>query len=374
MSSDRNLEDTFVKRNDCAGVDADRAILNPIPADLSGFIASDETDSNTDSQAGAFIGRYQIIRKLGKGGFGIVFLARDSDLDRLVAIKLPHVHRMLNDGYRQMYLMEARTLARLDHPAIVPIFDCGVIADGRCFVVSKYIEGRDLAHELSQRAISTIEIVRLVAGVAEALHHVHQARVIHRDVKPANLLLGLDGRVYVADFGLALRDDPVLNAKETFAGTPNYMSPEQVRGEGHRVDGRSDQFSLGVVMYEMLTRERPFSGGSSHDVLYRILSQDPIPPRQLNRSVPAELNRICLKLLSKLASQRYDETIDLANDLREWIKKAEGTSANIEGLAVSNPSYKPYGPGTATTGSNATVTVIPRGLRAFTRADAYFFP
>ena len=194
---------------------------------------------------------------------------------------------------------------------------------------------------------------------------------MHRDIKPANLLLGDDGRIYVADFGLALREDP-SNTTTTTAGTPNYMSPEQVRGEGHRVDGRSDQFSLGVVMYELLTGERPFAGGASNDVLHRIQTLDPVPPRQLNRAVPSELNRICLKLLSKLASQRYPQTIELAHDLLEWLGQADSLSADQPG---SLRGLSPNGIDRRKPAEDSIVrsAVIPRGLRAFTRADAYFF-
>ena len=372
MADPNPSEKTHVRRTVDFDGEVDDTLLTPVPADLSGFVLNNESETGDDSQAGAFIGRYQILRRLGRGGFGIVFLSRDTELDRLVAIKLPHLHRMQSDQFRQMYLLEARTLARLDHAAIVPIYDCGVIDDGRCFVVSKYIEGRDLSRMLSEGRIEPPEIARMLADVADALHHVHQAKIVHRDIKPANLLLGNDGRIYVADFGLALRDDPLLPQENSLAGTPNYMSPEQVRGEGHRVDGRSDQFSLGVVMYELLTGERPFSGGASHDVLFRILTQDPVPPRHLNRSVPIELNRICLKLLSKLASQRYEETGGLALDLRAWIRDSEtvGVDGSDQAMVSATNTRPSQGLGNPPA---QNMTVVPRGLRAFTRADAYFF-
>ena len=373
MDKQKNLDDTVVR----PGLTSRSEVLegelpNPVPADLSGFLLNDKSDQNVESQVGAFIGRYQIIRRLGRGGFGIVFLANDADLDRLVAVKLPHLHRAQHQNYLQTFLREARTLARLDHSSVVPIYDCGLIDDGRCFVVSKYIEGRDLSHVMLQGPLPTVEIARLLIDVAQALDHVHRARIVHRDIKPANILVGDNGRVYVADFGLALRDEAVSGGQEGLAGTPSYMSPEQVRGEGHRIDGRSDQFSLGVVMYEMLTGERPFSGGASHDVLYRILTRDPVPPRELKRSVPTELNRICLKLLSKLASQRYAETIELAEDLREWLSKAEVREGDAGGVAQSAAKVS-VPEASARDGSAFVVTIVPRGLRAFSRADAYFF-
>ena len=373
MEKPSNLDDTVVRPGGLPMRGAEHGELpNPVSADLTGFLSDEKSDQSVESLAGAFIGRYQIISRLGRGGFGVVFLAKDADLDRLVALKLPHLHRAQHQNYLQTFLREAQTLARLDHPAVVPIYDCGLISDGRCFVVSKYIEGRDLAHLMSQGPLPHANIARLLIDVAQALDHVHRARIVHRDIKPANILVGDNGRVYVADFGLALRDEPVSGGHEGLAGTPSYMSPEQVRGEGHRIDGRSDQFSLGVVMYEMLTGEKPFSGGASHDVLYRIMTRDPVPPRELKRSIPAELNRICLKLLSKLASQRYAETIELAEDLREWLNKAEFRKGETGNFAPSVSRVSAQADASRDA-SAPIVTIVPRGLRAFSRADAYFY-
>ncbi len=345
-------------------------LLKPVEADWSGI--DEPQNSVLASVSGAHLGRYEIVRRIGQGGFGKVFLARDSELDRMVAIKLPHLERMKEEHLKQMYLQEAKTLAKLDHPAIVPIYDCGVIADGRCFVVSKYIQGSDLAKLLATGPLQLSEAVQLLIAITEALHFVHRSGFVHRDIKPANLLLGDDGRVYVADFGLAVRDETTAELTSV-AGTPGYMSPEQIRREGHRIDGRSDQFSLGVVMYEMLTGARPFVGGSSKEVMELILRHEPSPPRVTNARVPAELNRICLKLLSKLASQRYAETIELVHDLRNWLKSAQLSSFEIEAatqaLSVSDLTNSDQHSSTRLRQS----LIVPRGLRSFTRADAYFY-
>lgn len=327
---------------------------------------------------GLYIGRYQIQRRLGRGGFGTVYLATDLELDRLVAIKLPHEHRMHSDSAKRTYLLEARTLAKLDHPNIVPVYDFGILADGRCFVVSKYVDGQDLAQILSTRRFAPIEAAKFVITVAEALHNVHMARVVHRDIKPANLLVGNDGRIFVADFGLALAETggPVDKVrKDELLGTPGYMSPEQIRREGHRIDGRSDQFSLGIVFYELLTGERPFKGGNSSDLMRKILVSDPTPPSQLKPEVPAELSRICMKLLSRLASDRYPDMLGLAKDLRGW-NDLESINANF----LSNDTSSPVIPttqqlvvDTKLDSPSTEIIVIPRGLRAFSRKDAYFF-
>src|SRR5450755_883772 len=188
------------------------------------------------------IGRYRIKNVLGKGGFGLVYLAHDEQLHRLVAIKVPHARLISRPEDAEAYLTEARTVANLDHPNIVPVHDVGSTEDCPCYVVSKYIDGTDLATRLKQSRLSIHETVELAATVAEALHHAHKQGLVHRDIKPGNILLDQSGKPFVADFGLALREQD-FGKGPNFAGTPAYMSPEQARGEGHRVDGRSDIFS-----------------------------------------------------------------------------------------------------------------------------------
>ena len=184
------------------------------------------------------IGRYRIERVLGKGGFGLVYLAHDDQLSRPVAIKVPHRELVDRLEDAEAYLTEARTVANLDHPHIVPVFDVGSTEQFPCFVVSKFIDGTDLATRLKQSRLSIHETVELVATVAEALHHAHKQGLVHRDIKPGNILLDKSGKPFVADFGLALREQDVGKGPR-YAGTPAYMSPEQARGEGHRVDGRA---------------------------------------------------------------------------------------------------------------------------------------
>ena len=355
----------------------DSPVESRLPDSESSATETGSTMPVSSEGNGAFIGRYRIQGQLGRGGFGTVYLANDTELDRLVAIKLPHHHRMSSETAKRSYLLEARTLAKLDHPNIVPVFDFGVMTDGRCFVVSKYVDGQDLSQLLMTKRFSPLEIAKLIATVAEALYCVHESQIVHRDIKPANLLVGHDGRIFIADFGLALAES-TADEKNALLGTPGYMSPEQIRREGHRVDGRTDQFSLGVVMYELLTGDRPFKGGNSSDVLQKILVSDPVPPSQRNPAVPLELSRICIKLLSRLASDRYPHMLSLAKDLHDWL---DLESMN-EQLVNENPTAEAF----AITQSIATefpskllpttlpnTLVIPRGLRAFSRRDSYFF-
>jgi hypothetical protein len=263
-------------------------------------------------------GRYRLLRKLGEGSFGSVYLCVDDDLQRRVALKVPRPEALARLSDVDLYLREAQMAASLDHPNIVPVYDVGRAIDGSVYVVSKLVEGQSLGEYIQQRHPDDRAMAQILTKVADALHHAHTRKLIHRDIKPANILIDVQtDEPYVTDFGLSIRtEDPVQGTE--LAGSPAYMSPEQLLGERTQLDGRSDLFSLGVVMYQSLTGRLPFEGKTREEVAREILETEPFRPQQLRAEVPAELERICWKLLRKDPADRYQSGENVARDLEHW--------------------------------------------------------
>jgi len=263
------------------------------------------------------LGRYEVLNELGKGAMGVVYLAKDPVIGRLVAVKTIRTSQMGDDDsesreFRERFVREAQTAGILSHPNIVTIHDIGEDTESRTsFIAMEYIEGRNLKTLLADKKKFTWdEVADLIAQIGEALDYAHRKGIIHRDVKPANIILTTDGKVKITDFGIAKVASSNLTTTGQFLGTPNYMSPEQVSGAP--VDGRSDIFSLGVVLYEMLTNRKPFQGDNLTAISYKIVHEDFTPPGDLSPEVPHEFNPIVARAMAKDPWNRFQRGKDMA--------------------------------------------------------------
>src|SRR5215813_453281 len=274
------------------------------------------------------VGRYEIIGELGRGAMGVVYKAKDPTIGRTVALKTMRLdtHGLDSGELLRRFQNEARAAGLLNHPNIVTIYDAGE-QDGMFYIAMEFIEGVTLHKILMERkTLRPMEIVDLARQVCAGLDHAHAHGVIHRDIKPANIMVEPDGTAKIMDFGIA-KSGGGLTSTGQVLGTPNYMAPEQVRG--HQLDGRSDLFSFGVMMYEMVTGEKPFQGNNVTTIIYKIIHEDPVPPRELDVSVHPGLSSIVMKTLAKRADDRYQTGAELVRAL-EGYKSAAGTEESTQ--------------------------------------------
>jgi len=266
--------------------------------------------------AGTHLGRYEILAEIGRGGMGVVYRARDPKIDRLVAIKTISLLGQEPEDvreYRERFVLEARAAGRLSHPGIVTIFDVGEEPESRDpYIVMEYVNGESLRKLLAaeNKKIPLRSALQLVQELAEALHYAHSQGVIHRDIKPSNVLVTPDWHAKIADFGIAKLNLAQLTIPGQLLGSPAYMSPEQLSGEG--VDARSDLFSLGVILYTMITGYRPFQGNSATTVCFKVVNRDPIPVTSFDADLPSELDEIITRAMAKNVTERFQTGAEMA--------------------------------------------------------------
>ena len=278
------------------------------------------------------IDRFDLVARLGVGGFGTVWKARDRELDRIVAVKIPR-RGQLSSAEIEQFFREARSAAQLRHPNIVPVYEVGREGE-TLFIVSDFVRGVTLSDWLTGHRPGFREVALLSAIIANALEHAHEHGIVHRDLKPSNIMLDEVGQPHLMDFGLAKRAtaEITMTVEGQILGTPAYMSPEQAAGEGHWTDRRSDIYSFGVILFELLTGELPFRGNAQMQVHQR-LTEDAPEPRKLNRFIPRDLATICAKCLEREPGRRYSTSAALGEEFQRYLR-----GEPIEARPLSRPA------------------------------------
>src|SRR5436309_6333143 len=267
------------------------------------------------------LGDYELLEEVGRGGQGVVFRARQKSLNRTVALKVISLGQWASKAHLKRFRLEAEAAARLEHPGIVPIHEVGE-RDGSCYFSMKFIEGGQLDEVARREPMPIRRAAELVAKMARTVHYAHDHGILHRDIKPGNILLDRKGEPHLTDFGLARLVESESSVTQTLdvIGTPSYMASEQAVGNNAAVSSATDVYGLGAVLYQLLTGQPPFAGGTTYETIKLLLETEPKKPRLLNPKIDRDLSTICLKCLEKHPKRRYPSALDLAEDLERWLK------------------------------------------------------
>ena len=267
------------------------------------------------------LGDYELLEEVGRGGQGVVFRARQKSLNRIVALKVISLGQWASKAHVKRFRREAEAAASLDHPCIVPIYEVGE-RDGQCYFSMKFVEGGQLDEVVRRAPMSIRQAAELIAKVARTVHYAHEHGILHRDIKPGNILLDQKGEPHLTDFGLArlVETESTMTRTLEVLGTPSYMSPEQAMGNNSAVSSATDVYGLGAVFYQLLTGQPPFAGGATYETIKLLLDTEPKEPRLVNPKIDRDLSTICLKCLEKDPKRRYSSALALAEDLERWLK------------------------------------------------------
>src|SRR5262249_49771694 len=266
-------------------------------------------------------GDYELLEEIGRGGQGVVYRARQKSLNRTVALKVIGLGQWASTSHLKRFRQEAEAAASLEHPQIVPIYEIGE-RDGSCYFSMKFVEGGELDEVLKRQPMSSRRAAELFVKIARTVQFAHERGILHRDIKPGNILLDKHGEPYLTDFGLARlieQESTVTNSFDVL-GTPSYMPPEQAGGQAKELTPAADVYSLGAVFYQMLTGQAPFAGGTSYETIRLVMETEPKDPRLWNSRVDIDLATICLKSLEKDPQRRYPSALALAEDVERWLR------------------------------------------------------
>jgi len=319
-------------------------------------------------------GDYELLEEIGRGGQGIVYRARQKSLNRTVALKVIGLGQWATEAHLKRFRREAEAAASLNHPSIVPIHEVGE-RDGCCYFSMNFVEGGQLDQVVRDSPMSAREAAELIAKVARTVHYAHEHGILHRDIKPGNILLDQNGEPHLTDFGLArlVETESTITRTKEVLGTPSYRAPEQAVGETGKLTSATDVYGLGAVLYQLLTGQPPFAGGTTYETIRLLLDKEPRPPRSLNPKVDRDLSTICLKCLEKDPQRRYSSALGLAEDLEHWLKY-EPIQAKPSGFFIHTRKWVRRNPSTAMLLSLLVALAIGLGVTFWERKPKVVIP